>query len=566
MLSYNMEGILMFNEIFGNIINNIAILMVIAYILPRLRSFRKTVFEHEKTLKEKIILGLIFGSIGILATHTGIRIQGAIANTRVIGVIAGGFLGGPMVGFIAGALAGSHRYLIDINGFTGLACAISTLVEGILGGVMYKRLRAGKHRYPTIFLTTVVAEMLQMIIILIVAKPYSAALDLVEIIAVPMILMNSIGVVVFIEGLYTVQKNLDQTSAYHLKRAFDLAEMCLPFLRKGLDDEKSVQKTVRLILTNSDVNAVFISNTEHVIASAGEHLDKIKGFTPLFDEALKRCISTKDILILHEKELRPYRMDTHFKRVMVAPLVKNGVTMGTIGLLDRKFKEKLETDIEFIQGLASLFSTQLALAEIDYQRKLLEQAELKALQYQINPHFLFNALNTISAYCRENPERARSLLLAMSSYFRNTLSTHKDKVDIHEEIEHVLSYLEIEKARFEDRLGILIDLNPNLHFQVPNFIIQPLVENAIKHGMKNRLNIVIRVVELKKTYQVIVEDDGNGIDEAIIAKLYQNQSDPNKIGLANTHLRLQRLYPDNKGLVIESVPFEHTRITMEIPK
>ncbi|HCT63337.1 MAG TPA: histidine kinase [Erysipelotrichaceae bacterium] len=556
----------MFNEIFGNIINNIAILMVIAYILPRLKFFRKTVFEHEKTLKEKIILGLIFGSIGILATHTGIRIQGAIANTRVIGVIAGGFLGGPMVGFIAGALAGSHRYLIDINGFTGLACAISTLAEGILGGMMYKRLRAGKHRYPTIFLTTVVAEMLQMIIILIVAKPYADALALVEIIAVPMIVMNSIGVVVFIEGLYTVQKNLDQTSAYHLKRAFDLAEMCLPYLRKGLDDEKSVQKTVRLILANSDVNAVFISNTERVIADAGEHLDKMKGFKALFDKSLKHCIATKDILILHEKELRPYRMESHFKRIMIAPLVKNGVTMGTIGLLDRKFKEKLETDIEFIQGLASLFSTQLALAEIDYQRKLLEQAELKALQYQINPHFLFNALNTISAYCRENPERARSLLLAMSSYFRNTLSTHKDKVDIHEEIEHVLSYLEIEKARFEDRLGVVIDVSPNLHFQVPNFIIQPLVENAIKHGMKNRLNIAIRVVELKKTYQVIVEDDGNGIDAEIIAKLYENRHDQDKIGLANTHHRLQRLYPNNKGLLIESVPFEHTRILMEIPK
>ena len=556
----------MFNEIFGNIINNIAILMIIAYILPRLRFFRKTVFEHEKTLKEKIILGLIFGSIGILATQTGIHIQGAIANTRVIGVIAGGFLGGPMVGFIAGALAGGHRFFIDIDGFTALACAISTLVGGILGGMMYKRLRVGKYRYPMMFFATVMAEMLQMFIILVVAKPFADALALVEIIAVPMIVMNSIGVVVFIEGLYTVQKNLDQTSAYHLKRAFDLAEMCLPFLRKGLDDEKSVQKTVRLILTNSDVNSVFISNSEKIIASAGENLDKMKGFKSMFDEALHRCITTKDILILHEKELRTYRMDSHFKRIIVAPLVKNGVTMGTIGLMDRKFKEKLETDIEFIQGLASLFSTQLALAEIDYQRKLLEQAELKALQYQINPHFLFNALNTISAYCRENPERARSLLLAMASYFRNTLSTHRDKVDIHEEIEHVLSYLEIEKARFEDRLEIVVDVSPKMHFQVPNFIIQPLVENAIKHGMKNRLKVVIRVLELKKVYHVIVEDDGNGIDAEIIDKLYQNLSDQDKIGLANTHQRLRRLYPNNRGLIIESVPFEHTQILMEIPK
>jgi two-component system, LytTR family, sensor histidine kinase LytS len=94
----------------------------------------------------------------------------------------------------------------------------------------------------------------------------------------------------------------------------------------------------------------------------------------------------------------------------------------------------------------------------------LEKAELRALQYQINPHFLFNAFNTISAYCRENPDRASTLLLALSSYFRNTLSTHKEMVDIHEEIEHVLSYLEIEKARFEDRLQVNIDVSPELHY------------------------------------------------------------------------------------------------------
>ena len=112
----------------------------------------------------------------------------------------------------------------------------------------------------------------------------------------------------------------------------------------------------------------------------------------------------------------------------------------------------------------------------------------------------------------------------------------------------------------------MIDASPKLHFQVPNFIIQPLVENAIKHGMKNRLRIVLRVTELKKVYQVCVEDDGNGIKHEIIEKLYLNQHDQDKIGLANTHHRLQRLYPNNKGLIIESVPFEQTRITMEIPK
>lgn len=125
---------IMINDIFSNIIVNIAILMIIGYVLPKTSFFKRTVFEHQKSIMEKVLLGVLFGSIGILATYTGIRINGAIANTRVIGVIAGGFLGGPFVGALAGIIAGLHRYAIDINGFTGLACAISTITEGLIGG------------------------------------------------------------------------------------------------------------------------------------------------------------------------------------------------------------------------------------------------------------------------------------------------------------------------------------------------------------------------------------------------------------------------------------------------
>jgi two-component system, LytTR family, sensor histidine kinase LytS len=227
----------------------------------------------------------------------------------------------------------------------------------------------------------------------------------------------------------------------------------------------------------------------------------------------------------------------------------------------------LEADREFINGLSSLFSSQLELSEIDYQKKLLEKAELRALQYQINPHFLFNALNTISAYCRENPDRARTLLLALSSYFRNTLSTHKEMVDIHEEIEHVLSYLEIEKARFEDRLQVNIDVSPDLHFMVPNFIVQPLIENAIKHGMKSPLLVVdVKIEEKKEGLSIIIRDNGGGIQKHIVEKLYNGNHDKDKIGLANTHHRLKSIYPNNAGLLIESKPSLGTQISMLIPR
>ena len=327
-----------------------------------------------------------------------------------------------------------------------------------------------------------------------------------------------------------------------------------------------MQETVKIIWSNLDAYSVIISNQESVVSFAGEDIQRNTQFDSLFNDEFIRCMKQRRTLILHEEELRKYKFENQFKRIMIAPLIRNEQVIGTLCICDQKFKEKIETDLEFINGLTSLFSAQLELSEIDYQKKLLEKAELKALQYQINPHFLFNALNTISAYCRENPDRARSLLLALSSYFRNTLSTHKEMIDIHEEIEHVLSYLEIEKARFEDRLEVNINVSPDLHFMVPNFILQPLIENSIKHGMKTSLKIDINIEEIKDNLQITIRDNGNGIQKHIIENLYKNKHDKDKIGLANTHHRLMSIYPNNKGLSIKSVPSVETIITMRIPK
>lgn len=554
-------------NILSNFVVNIAILMIIGYLMPRASFFRKTIFEHQKKTWEKVVLGLIFGSIGILATYTGIRINGAIVNTRVIGVIAGGILGGPIVGTIAGLTAGIHRYAIDINGFTGLACAISTIVEGLIGGFMYKRIRSSNSKYRIIFTTTFFAEIIQMVIILLVARPFADAVELVRIIAVPMIFLNSIGIVIFLESMYSVQRSLDQHSAVHMKLAFDLAQMCLPYLRKGINHIESMAESANIIHKNIDATAVLITNNEKVLANAGEKIEDLPQFPVIFHYEFQRCMSKKKTVMLNEDDLKKYQMNDTFKRVLIAPLMRSELVIGTIAICDRKFKEKLEADREFINGLSSLFSSQLELSEIDYQKKLLEKAELRALQYQINPHFLFNALNTISAYCRENPDRARSLLLALSSYFRNTLSTHKEMIDIHEEIEHVLSYLEIEKARFEDRLQVNIQVSPDLHFMVPNFIVQPLIENAIKHGMKSPLLVIdVKIEEKKEGLSITISDNGGGIQKHIVEKLYNGNHDKDKIGLANTHHRLKSIYPNNAGLHIESKPSLGTRISMMIPR
>ena len=115
-----------------------------------------------------------------------------------------------------------------------------------------------------------------------------------------------------------------------------------------------------------------------------------------------------------------------------------------------------QSEIELLQHLMTLGSSQLAVLELEQQKNLLAQAEFKALQFQVNPHFLFNALNTISWVCRENPEEARELLLTLADYFRYNLNYDAYMVPLREELEHVKDYLQIEKARFEEKMQVTL--------------------------------------------------------------------------------------------------------------
>ena len=557
----------MFQNILSNIVVNIAILMIIGFVLPRFSLFRKTVFEHDKKWSDIVILSLIFGGIGILSTYTGIRINGAIANTRVIGVIAGGFLGGPWVGLFSGLIAGIHRWGIDINGFTAFSCAVSTTIEGIIGGLMYKVIRSSKQKYVLIFWATFCAEIIQMLIILLLARPYADAVELVKVISIPMVLLNSIGVVVFVSGIYNVKDTLERQHERHLKLAFDIADECLPFLRKGFYDVESIQSVCKTILKNVDATCVMISDKKNVVAYYGNEIIASPLFETCFNQVMTRISVRKETFILHEHEVSRYGLDVFCKRMMFAPIRRKDEIIGLIILCDNRFKDNAGPDLSFITGLARLFSSQFALAEMDNQGKLLQRAELRALQSQINPHFLFNALTTISGYTRENPDRARQLLLSLSSYFRNTLATHYEWVDIQEEIEHVLSYVEIEKARFEERLNVTVQCAPEIRFNVPNFVIQPLIENAIKHGMTHdSLHVDIRIEERRNGLTIVVKDNGCGIPQEKIDTFYHGDADKGKIGMTNIHQRLKSIYPNNPGLVIKSKVNVGTTIEMYLPK
>lgn len=181
-----------------------------------------------------------------------------------------------------------------------------------------------------------------------------------------------------------------------------------------------------------------------------------------------------------------------------------------------------------------------------------KKAEMSALQRQINPHFIFNALNTIASFIRFDPQKARDLIISLSTYLRHNLEFDDTLIDIKKEMEQVKSYIDIEQARFNNALNIEYDID-NTNIKIPSLIIQPLVENAIIHGilpMDNKYDgkVKISIKNLDSKVKISIEDNGLGIDKNIIDNIYKGNMPENKIGLYNVHLRLKLYY--NKGLEI----------------
>lgn len=554
-------------EIWKSILMSISFLVLVAYLITKTQIVKRYITQENDALSVKLAMAVVFGAVGIISTYLGAPVNGAIANTRVIGVIAGGILGGPLVGIVAGMIAGFHRYLSDIGGFTAVACAISTIMEGAVGGIYFHFVKRRKNDIYSVFFVTVAAEILQMLVILLLARPFDAALELVKIISIPMVLFNSAGTALFVSVFDSVFIEKDKEAADQVRLVLDIADRCLPILRHGLIGNRHLEKALKILLDESRISGAALTDGVTVLSASGYGLS---AGAPL-PEVCRRTMKTGSIQTMESTgDEDPLREALKTRSAVCAPLTqKDGEAVGTLLVLVRKYRLTHEVEYVFVGGLARLFSTQLELSQLDYQKKLLQKAEFTALQSQINPHFLFNALSTITAFCREKPERARELLIVLSNYFRNTLQTGDYMISLRQELEHVKAYLELEKARFEDKLTVEIELSDDLlECTVPSFILQPIVENAVKHGAMGTGKagrVIICAHNTSKGTEIAVTDNGAGIPPEVIDCLKHNEAmNACSVGMLNVHRRLKSIYGADNGLVIGTVPVG-TRISMVIP-
>jgi two-component system LytT family sensor kinase len=246
--------------------------------------------------------------------------------------------------------------------------------------------------------------------------------------------------------------------------------------------------------------------------------------------------------------------------MVIAPLQVDGVVLGTVQLFEPRGRRFLNMNKSLGEGLGALLSSQLLIARYQEQKSLLVMSELKLAHAQVNPHFLFNALNTIIAILRRDSERARDLLIHLSHFFRKNLKRESDVTTLAEELEHVHAYLEIEKARFEGRVTVTTEVDPELlSLRMPAFTLQPLVENAFKHGLSPRLgegHATIRAYRRDGASFVEIEDD---------AGAWVEPRGKHGLGMQIVDKRVKNLYGDGYGVTVSCVPQEVTRVVVRLP-
>ncbi len=553
-------------ELMRSLFNKLGIIILIAFLLSRSKLIKRYLLKSDLSLNDKIIFSLVFGGLGIIGTYSGVHINNAIANSRSIGVIVAGLFGGPVIGISAGLIAGLHRIFIPIGTFTALACGISTIIGGIIAGYSKKYIDSKSNKWVYGALLTVIIETIQMGIILLISRPFDEAWLLVKIIFFPMAFINSFGTGIFILLMQQIFEENEKAAAVKAQLALNIATRTLPVLRQGLNEHSAIA-AAQMIYEATDFSAVSFTDTNKVLAFVGEGEDHHVSGRSINTEITKKAIlMNKYIIAQGQSEIECQNESCALKSAIVVPLNMKDQVEGTLKLYKTTQNSITSSDIELAKGLGHLFSTQLELSRITYQEELLTKTELRMLQAQIQPHFLFNALNTIIAFCRTDALKARDLLIKLSFYLRTSFKTNENFIPLKQEIEHIESYLAIEEARFSNRLKVVYDIDEHINCMVPPLILQPIVENALKHGLMQTNSQGLLTIEAKedKTNVIIrIADNGVGIAEDRLSCLFDQTCRSKGIGINNVNDRLMSIY--GTALEIQSNLGKGTSVTMKIP-
>lgn len=330
-------------------------------------------------------------------------------------------------------------------------------------------------------------------------------------------------------------------------------------LREGLTAD-SAERALRPLHGLLSAPALVVSDNDRALAwdgPGGHHRKEILDATrAVFDSGSARV-----------DRVRCIDPDCAVREVITAPLTIDGNVAGTLQALVPSAGAGV---IRATNEVAAWVSGQLDLSAIDHARTRLAEAELRALRAQISPHFIYNSLSTIASFVRTDPERARGLLVEFADFARYSFQRHDAYTTLADELRSIERYLELERARFGDRLQIATQVAPEaLPVSLPYLSLQPLVENAIRHGLEPKPepgHITVIADDAGPNVRITIEDDGVGEQPERLQRALDGDYNADSVGLGNVDERLRTTFGDANGLVVETAPGAGTKVTLLIPK
>src|SRR3989440_2244748 len=266
-----------------------------------------------------------------------------------------------------------------------------------------------------------------------------------------------------------------------MQSALHAATSTLPYLRRGLTP-RSAEMAVPHLRALTGAAAIALADTRAVLAIEGEGREQVRP-----GDLLSRLLArTPD----HRLQIVPRLISSDpscpLRSAVLAPLIVQGKRAGTLITFYRSVGDPSHSELRVVKEAASLVAAQVELSVVAEQEERLARAELRALRAQISPHFIYNALAAVAGHIHARPEEARDLLIDFAEFTRYLFRDGRSYVTLGEELEHVERYLRLDRARFHD-LHVTIDVPPEtLGVVVPAMSVQPLVENAVRHGVERR--------------------------------------------------------------------------------
>jgi two-component system LytT family sensor kinase len=347
-----------------------------------------------------------------------------------------------------------------------------------------------------------------------------------------------------------------------MQAALHAASATLPFLRRGLSGRTAEGATPHLrALTGAA--AIALADTRAVLAIDGEGREQVRP-----GDLLSRLLAaTRDNRLHIVPRLISSDPACPLRSAVLAPLMVQGKRAGTLIAFYRSVGRPSQHELRVVQEAASLVSAQVELSVVAAQEERLAQAELRALRAQISPHFIYNALAAVAGDIHVRPEEARELLIDFAEFTRYLFRDGRSYVTLGEEVDHVERYVRLEQARFRDSLHVSFHIPEDTRRAiVPAMSVQPLVENAVRHGVERRAGsgrVAITARVAGDDVELRVSDDGVGIAPERVPEVLAGAG--GGIGLSNVDQRLRTTFGERYALRIESLPGRGTTAIMTVP-